>query len=189
MSESQTYTAEQFLDARIDLPEGGRWMELSEGKVIALDELDVEHGTIVLNVSKMLSVYFHKVDQGYACFELGLIVKRNPDTIRFPAVSLFKTGKRFEETDKAITERKPAAIIEVASTKGRRQLMKEHVTEYVSWGVELIWVIDPETREVLEYLPGTGSQVIDINGKIVGGDVLPDFTMKVKDLFAPPDWW
>ncbi len=59
----------------------------------------------------------------------------------------------------------------------------------MNWGVELIWVIDPKNQEVHEYLPGQGSQVIDINGKISGGDVLPDFSMKVKDLFAEPVWW
>lgn len=189
MPESQTYTAEQFLDARIELPDAGRWTELEQGKIITLEPPDVEHGTIVLNFSKVLSVYLHKVDQGYACFDLGLLVERNPDTVRFPAVSLFKTGKRFEETDKAISEQIPAVIIEVASTIDRRRLMKTHVTEYVNWGVELIWVIDPQEKEVLEYLPGQGSQVIDISGKINGGEVLPDFSMTVEDLFAEPVWW
>ncbi|MCA9018172.1 MAG: Uma2 family endonuclease [Planctomycetaceae bacterium] len=189
MSESQTYTAEEFLDARPELPEAGRWTELDQGKVIILDPPDIDHGTVVMNISKVLSVFFHKADQGYACFDLGLLVKRNPDTVRFPAVSIFKTGERFEETDKAISERKPAVIIEVASTNSRRKLMQDHVSEYVNWGVELIWVIDPKSREVLEYQPGRGSQVIDASGKIHGGDILPDFTMKVKDLFAEPDWW
>lgn len=189
MSDSQTYTAEQFLDARLELPDAGRWTELDQGKIITLEPPEIEHGTIVLNFSKKLSVYLHKADLGYACFDLGLLVNRNPDTVCFPAVSLFKTGERFEETDKAISERKPAVIVEVASTNDRRRLMNAHVTAYVNWGVELIWVIDPQAQEVLEYLPDQGSQVIDINGKINGGDVLPDFSMKVKDLFAEPVWW
>ncbi|QDT44937.1 hypothetical protein Pan241w_50530 [Gimesia alba] len=189
MSESQIYTAEQFLEARLELPEGGRWTELDQGKIITLEPLDIEHGTIVLNISKVLSVFFHEANQGYACFDLGLIVQRDPDTVRFPAISIFKTGERFEETDKAISERKPAAIIEVASTNLRRQLMKSHVTEYVGWGVELVWVIDPQTREVLEYRLGKQSQVIDVAGKMIGGELLPEFSMKVIDLFAEPDWW
>ena len=189
MSESQSYTAEQFLEARLELPEGGRWTELDQGKIRTLEPLDIEHGTIVLNISKVLSVFFHKANQGYACFDLGLIVHRDPDTVRFPAISIFKTGERFEETDKAISERKPAAIIEVASTSLRRQLMESHVTDYVNWGVELIWVIDPEAREVLEYRPGQTCQVLNVDGKIIGGEVLPEFSMKVIDLFAEPDWW
>lgn len=189
MPESQTYTAEQFLEAWPELPEAGRWTELAQGKIISLDPPEVEHGTIVLNFSKVLSVYLHRANQGYACFDLGLLIKRNPDTVRFPAVSIFNRGERFEETDKAISDQKPSVILEVASTNDRRQLMSDHVSEYVNWGVELIWVIDPKTQEVLEYLPGIGSQVIDVHGKISGGDALPDFSMKVKDLFAEPVWW
>jgi len=189
MTESPIYTAEQLLETRLEEPEEGRWMELDQGKMINLDPPDVAHGTIVLNLSKVLSVYLHQVDHGYACFELGLLIKRNPDTVRFPAVSIFQTGSRFEETDKAISERKPTAIIEVASTNPRRQVMSDHVSEYVNWGVELILVIDPHAKEVLEYLPGRGSEVIDSKGKITGGAVLPDFVMKVEDLFKEPEWW
>ena len=189
MSESQAYTAEQFLDARGDLPEGGRWTELERGRVITLDPPDVEHGTIVLNISKVLSDYFQNVDQGYACFDLGLLVKRGPDTVRFPAISLFKTGERFAETDKEISERKPAALFEVASTNARRQLIKEHVDEFVSWGVELIWVVDPQKQEVLQFQPGKGSQVFDAEGKIDGSSLLAGFGMSVKAMFAEPEWW
>ncbi|WP_298866430.1 hypothetical protein, partial [uncultured Gimesia sp.] len=71
MTESPIYTAEQLLETRLEQPEDGRWMELDRGKLINLDPPDVDHGTIVLNLSKMLSVYLHQVDRGYACFELG----------------------------------------------------------------------------------------------------------------------
>ncbi|QDT29766.1 Uma2 family endonuclease [Gimesia panareensis] len=189
MSDPASYTVEQFLDARMELPDAGRWTELAQGQIINLDAPDIEHGTIVLNISKSLSRYLHKRDDGAAYFELGLVVKRDPDTVRFPAVCIFKTGSRFDELDKVITERRPDAIIEIASTNPRRRQMQEHVDEYVNWGVSLIWVIDPTEMEVLEYRPATGSEVIDINGKMTGGDSLPEFEMSVRDLFAEPDWW
>ena len=189
MTEAPIYTAEQLLETRLEQPEEGRWMELDQGKMINLDPPDIQHGTIVLNFSKVLSVYLHQVDQGYACFDLGLLVKQSPDTVRFPAVCIFQTGSRFEETDKAISERKPTAIIEVASTHPRRQVMQDHVSDYVDWGVDLIWVIDPKEKEVLESYPGRSSLVVDSKGKITGGAVLPDFVMKVEDLFTEPDWW
>ncbi|MFK7777231.1 MAG: Uma2 family endonuclease [Gimesia sp.] len=189
MVETPIYTAEQLLETRLEQPEEGRWMELDQGKLINLDAPDLDHGTIVLNLSKVLSVYLHQVDHGYACFELGLLMQRNPDTVRFPAICIFQTGKRFEETDNAISERKPVAIIEVASTHPRRQVMNDHVREYMNWGVKLIWVIDPQTKEVHEYLSGQESDVIDFKGKITGGTVMPEFVMKVEDLFTEPVWW
>ncbi|HBL47597.1 MAG TPA: hypothetical protein DDZ90_29850, partial [Planctomycetaceae bacterium] len=88
-----------------------------------------------------------------------------------------------------LSERKPDAVIEIASTTPRRKSMTGHVKDYVNWGIDLIWVIDPESREVLEYQPGSGSEVIDVHGKLTGKKVLPGFVMPVKALFAEPDWW
>ncbi len=189
MAESSIYTAEQFLEARLDMPDAGRWTELNQGTISELDPPDVQHGTIVLNFSKVLSAYLHKANQGYACFEPGLLVKRDPDTVHFPAACIFLSGDRFAETDNAISERKPAVVLEVASTNPRRHLMSDHVSNYVEWGVDLIWVIDPQTQDVLEYPAGGPSQIVAVNEKISGGNVLPEFSMQVEDLFKEPDWW
>lgn len=189
MSDPAAYTAEQFLDARIELPDGGRWTELDRGQIINLDPPDIEHGTIVLNISKAVSRYLHQRDQGAAYFELGLVVAHDPDTVRFPAVSIYKSGSRFEETDKVVTDRRPDVIIEVASTNPRRRLMKDHLEEYTAWGVELIWVVDPSEKQVHEYRPAEGNKVYELKGVLTGGETLPKFIVPVTDLFAEPDWW
>lgn len=189
MSESSIYTVEQFLEARLEMPDAGRWTELDQGKIVTLDPPDIQHGTIVLNFSKVLSLYLHKANKGYACFEQGLWVKQGPDTVHFPAACIFTSGNRFEETDKTISEQKPAVIFEIASTNQRRRAMSDHVSHYIEWGVDLIWVVDPQSQQVFEYPSGNPSRVIDVNGKIFGGTVLPQFNMQVKDLFQQPDWW
>jgi hypothetical protein len=73
-------TAENFADERSELPDAGQWAELIRGVPVTLAPPDIEHGTIVLNLSKAFSTYVHSGGPGYACFDLGLIVERRPDT-------------------------------------------------------------------------------------------------------------
>src|SRR5579871_5633979 len=115
MQPAELLTAEQFGDQFFELPEGGRWTELIEGRLVELSPPDDAHGNVVRNLSKSLALYAQTSQRGYACFELGLIVRRDPDTVRFPAACYFVTGERFAESDKFLTDVCPALVIEIAS--------------------------------------------------------------------------
>jgi Uma2 family endonuclease len=180
-------TVEQFLDQRGEMPEGGQWAELHAGVPVFLEPPDVDHGTVVLNLSKALATYFHQVNAGYACFDIGLHVDRQPDTVYFPAVSLFLTGPRFAEYDNAITVTVPALVIELLSTPDRKHGIEERFARLLHSGVPAIWAIDQKsqtvqcicrheqrvlgTREILENIPS-----------------LPGFQLPILELFTVPDW-
>src|SRR5260221_12134109 len=93
-------TAQQFVDSRDELPDGGRWTELVAGKPVTLSPPTVEHGTAVLNLGKALAEYVQREQGGYACFELGLVIARHPDTVCFPAACFFTAGPLFAEAGK-----------------------------------------------------------------------------------------
>src|SRR5205823_1538569 len=140
MSSDELFTAEQFVAGRADLPDGGRWTELVSGRPIILSPPPLEHGTVVLNLSKALADYSQKEQGGYACFDLGLIVARDPDSTRFPAISFFTAGPMFAEADGGVTETRPALVVEIASTNDRRRGLDERISGWLDWGVKLVWV-------------------------------------------------
>ena len=144
------YTAEEFADHRWELPEGGRWTELIEGEIKTYHPPDEIHGHIVLTVSKEIGKALNnRVEQlGYACHDLGLVVSRKPDTVRFPALSFYQGDARFYEFDKIISEKPPAWVVEVASTNDRRIDSRNRVQEYLKMGIDLIWIIDPHDQLV-----------------------------------------
>src|SRR5579859_5214535 len=107
-------TAEQFIAGRDELADGGRWTELVAGRPVILSPPTIEHGTSILNLSKALAEYSQKERMGYACFELGLAIARNPDTVHFPAICFFTAGDLFAEAEKVITEARPALVVDVA---------------------------------------------------------------------------
>jgi len=192
MTDSSLLTAEEFSQQKLDLPDGGRWSELVRGQVVTLQPPDRAHGTAVLNLSKCLAAYFQELGDetaGYACFELGLAVARNPDTVRCPPVSYFTGGERFSESDKIISDEKPTLVIEFASTPDRRQSLRERVEEYLHWGVQLVWVGDPIEQQVHVFRQGAAGKVFAEHETLIGSPLLSGFSMKVSEIFAEPDWW
>ncbi|MDA0832703.1 MAG: Uma2 family endonuclease [Planctomycetota bacterium] len=182
-------TAEKFAERRPELPDGGQWVELVAGRISILGQPDDAHGVIVLNLSKEIGEFLQAGGEGYACFDLGLVVAREPDTVRWSAMAFFTEGERFAESDKLITDTRPALVVEVASSNARRRDMRERVLEYLRWGVNRVWVIDPDDRQVHIF----GNDLVTIHlgehETIVGHPVLSGLNVKVKALFAEPKWW
>ncbi len=186
---SRRLTAQEFAEQKLDLPDGGRWVELIAGDLVRLEPPDDEHGTAVLNLSKALAEYVQNAQMGYACFELGLVVMEGPDTVLCPAVSYFIEGERFSLSDELITDKKPALVIEIASSTRRRELMRDRVGSYIDWGVAVVWVLDPVVKQVTIFERGKSSQHLGKNHDLSGDPVMPDFRMNVGKIFEIPDWW
>src|ERR1700685_4152783 len=94
MDSLRLLTAEEV--AELDEEDGfePRWTELVGGRIVSLEPPALEHGAVVLNLTKAMARYLQlaQEENGYACFELGLVVARNPDTVRRPPVSFFVGG-------------------------------------------------------------------------------------------------
>ena len=180
---------QEFLDARYELPEAGQWAELEAGRFFCFQPPDVDHGTVVLNLSKAVARWANGSSSGYACFDLGLILNREPDTVRFPAVSFFVEGERFSENDQDATETVPVVVVELASTADRRRAMGPRVADYVEFGVKLVLVIDPSLEQVTIWVPGLPKVELSKGDELAHLQPLPGFEIRVEDLFAVPEWW
>lgn len=79
----------------------------------------------------------------------------------------------------------PAIAIEIVSPTDQYSDIRERVRRYLNDGVRLIWVIDPQTREIAVSAAGSNSAVI-LSGDdvLTGADILPDFQLKVSEFFA-----
>ena len=192
-------TAEEFAEQKYDLPEGGRWSELIKGEPVILDQPSDAHGNVVQNLSRELAKWIQATEVGYACFELGIIVQRAPDTVVCPAVSYFVEGNRWDETDKVATEARPAVVVEVASTVERRRSMQGRISYYRNCGIPVAIVIDPMEQKIAVH---TGTDQVDVlshdesltakNDWIdnpLDGPLLAGLSIPVSDIFQQPDWW
>ena len=189
MDSFRLLTAEEFAAREGEDDFETRWSELVGGRIVSLEPPAPEHGAIVFNFAKAIAKYLqHAQDEkGYAGFETGLVVARNPDTVRRPPVSFFVTGERFAELDSRLTETRPALIVEVASTNDRRRAMRERVESYLQWGVRTVWVADPVEKNVHVLQSGRPPRQFAGSQSVLGSPVFANFRLAVTELFAMPE--
>ena len=184
-------SAQNFAELKYSLPEAGRWHELHDGQTVLLSAPDEAHGTIVFNLSCALAEWFKGQPQqsrGYACHDLGLHVHSEPDTVYFPAISIFREGKPFGQFDNVIATEVPRIVIDVASSNDRRRDMRLRTTAYLKHGIECVWVPDPFKKEVQIIRRSSHTRALGKWQTLEVSDLLPGFTMPVEKFFVQPGW-
>jgi Uma2 family endonuclease len=79
---------------------------------------------------------------------------------------------------------RPDLCVEVISQNDKYPEVEAKVIEYLADGVRLVWVINPHAKSVTIYTTGS-EQITRLTAghTLTGGDVLPDFSVPVNDIF------
>jgi Uma2 family endonuclease len=180
-------TAGEFFDW-VHRPENrDRWFELERGKVIEMPPPGVRHGVVCGNVGWILTGFVRQQSRGYVCTNgTGVILETDPDTVRGIDVTLYDDSRRYDELTPKYATRLPTLAVEVLSPDDRPGRMIRRVSQFLRKGVPLVWVVDPEGRDVTVHRPGHEPYVLDEQDEITGEDVLPDFRCRVADFFRLP---
>jgi Uma2 family endonuclease len=78
----------------------------------------------------------------------------------------------------------PDLVIEVTSPNDSYTMVLAKVNDYLSAGVPLIWVLEPETKTVHVYRVNHTTSLLFPGETLDGEDVLPGFRCEVAALFA-----
>ncbi len=77
----------------------------------------------------------------------------------------------------------PNLIVEILSPSTLIEDLDEKVDLYLKAGVPLVWIVDPHDRTVTVYRPGQLPSFANANQDLSGGDVLPEFSVRVSRFF------
>jgi Uma2 family endonuclease len=78
----------------------------------------------------------------------------------------------------------PNLAIEVLSPTNTAYEVARKIREYFEVGIQLVWVVYPNERNIQVYDSPDRSRIINDNQQLDGGGVLPGLQIPVKDLFA-----
>ena len=78
----------------------------------------------------------------------------------------------------------PDLVVEVLSKGNTPREMNRKLDEYFRAGVRLVWYVDPKRRQVRVFTDREHSVVLGEDDQLEGGDVLPGFTLSIRDWFA-----
>jgi Uma2 family endonuclease len=173
-------TAEEF--AQMPDPLDGSQQELVRGVIISTPLPGARHGACCARIVWHVGGYAEDHNLGVtASNNSGVILARDPDTVRAPDVAFWKHEK-LPEIPSGYADVAPDLVIEVISRTDRFALIQQKVNDYLEKGIRLIWVVDPEDRS-LTFFHGEGKPIIlNENDTVTGADVLPGFMCRVADL-------
>jgi Uma2 family endonuclease len=111
-----------------------------------------------------------------------------PGLVRIPDVSFVSWGRLPQRRvpRQPIPDLVPDLAVEVLSEGNTPREMEHKLHEYFTAGVRLVWYVDPVRQEVHVYTAPSQREVLTADHTLYGGEVLPGFTLLVRQLFAEP---
>ena len=179
MVTTRTLTAEDLWA----LPERDRG-ELVDGEMLPVNPVTLAHGIVVGRLVARLATWAEASAFGEVGPEVGFLLRRHPDTVLAPDVSVVTRVVAEAAPARGFAEVVPVLAAEVLSPDDNPREIERKVDIYLEAGVALVWVVDPGRRTVSVHLPDREPQVLRGDNVLEGGEVLPGFAVALAYLFA-----
>jgi Uma2 family endonuclease len=183
-AQKKLMTADEFYDWVLRPENQGRHFELVRGEVVEMSRPGELHGVICANVAWVLNNYVRQRRRGRVLSnDPGIILEKDPDTVRGPDVAFFDDTRPYDQLNPKWAEGVPVLAVEVLSPNDRIGKVTRRINEFLRAGTRLVWLVDPDARDVTVYRPGQSPQAFEANQELTGEDVLPDFRCPVAEFF------
>jgi Uma2 family endonuclease len=161
-----------------------RLCELVDG-VLVEKVMSSKESLLAVLLAHLLLDFLEEEDLGVVLGEGGALSLRI-GLVRIPDVSFIPwdrmPGGKFP--DDPIAALVPTLAVEVLSEGNTKAEMERKLRDYFDAGVQLVWFIQPKTQTATVYTSPTKARRVGKEGVLSGGDVLPGFSLSLKELFS-----
>lgn len=159
--------------------------ELVKGEIVYMSPTGHPHGFVEFNIGGILREFVRRHNLGRVLGgEAGVYTRRNPDTVRGVDVAFISHKRLAQAQSKGYLDVAPELIVEVLSPDDSWSEVMQKVEEYFSIGTQVVWLVDLRRRQVYLYHSLTEVQHFTIDETLPGGEMLPGFSVPVKELFS-----
>ena len=160
--------------------------ELIRGELSETMPAGHRHGKIVMNLGAELRNFVKPRKLGtLVASDSGVLLERDPDTVREPDVAFFSAEKIPLDADiPGYAEVVPDLVVEVVSPSDRRAAINDKALMWLRYGARLVWVVYPDARAVDIHREGRPVAALGENDALDGLDILPGFSCPVRDVFG-----
>lgn len=183
--QQQTYTVEEFLEIAQQPEYENTRLELLEGELIVMPPSSPLNSEIAGLIVYFFNAYvlprkLGRVTVTDGGYRIGPRTTLVPDV----AFTLYARDLDFLGT---VVEGAPDIAVEVISPCESAQDVRDKVWAYLRAGTRLVWAVYPKIKMVDVYHLAAENQLevkqLTIDDTLDGGEVLPGFTLPVKDIF------
>ena len=178
--QKQLYSLDEY-HAFIDLPENrDRIFELIDGELVEKMP-SFTPSRIAMRIGSRLTVYLDEDDIGYITGADGGYIMPNGDVL-IPDVAFISKARLVELPDREALI-PPDLAVEVKSPTDRKPAMRRKAKRYLEMGTRRVWLVFPDEQSVEVYVQDEDVKTVKIDGVLDGGDVLPGFSLPVREIF------
>jgi Uma2 family endonuclease len=160
-----------------------RLVELIDG-VLVEKTMGWRESLLAMLIGRYLLEFVEKKDLGIVLGADGPVRLRR-GRVGMPDVCFVLWDKVDKESlNRDILNSIPDLAVEVISKGNTRQEMRDKLRDYFKAGVRLVWFLYEKKRKAVVHQSRTKKRVVEIDGKLDGGDVLPGFSLPLKKLFS-----
>jgi Uma2 family endonuclease len=159
--------------------------ELVKGEIVPMSPGGILHSQVTSRACFILGSHCRPLGVGRILSgEAGLVVARRPDTVRGADIAFISYARFPKDAPKVgFLQQPPELVIEVLAKDTSWEKMEEKIADYHAFGVDLVWVLDPQTLTLRAY-PRGGNPVVSRDSDTVSADPhVPGFIVRVGAFF------
>lgn len=146
------------------------------------------HGSIASEIARLLGNHVVERGLGRVTIEVGYHPSGERHTVLLPDVA-FESWKRAAQTPlPTYAPYMPDLAVEVVSPSQTLAETRRKAKVFLRHGTVMVWLIDTERNKAESWTAADDGaatcEIIDIDGELSGGAVLPGFTLTLKRLFT-----
>ena len=115
----------------------------------------------------------------------GVLIERNPDTVREPDIYYVSAERQpLDDQSEGYLEVIPELVVEIVSPSDSPREVNDKTQMWLAHGVLMALEVYPAERAVMVHRPGQPAVTLTGDDALDGGDVLPGFTLPLRDIFG-----
>lgn len=166
---------------------GDRLFELVDGVLV--------EKTMGYFESRMAAVLVYLISRFLEGHDRGIVLgadaasRFEPALVRIPDVSFVSWDRLPQRRTprEPIPDLVPDLVVEILSEGNTAREMERKLEDYFRTGVRLVWYVDPKQQSVIVYTSPRESRIVGIDEVLDAGEVLPGFTLAVREWFDRAD--
>jgi Uma2 family endonuclease len=156
--------------------------ELIKGILVDVSPTTPVHTVLAAWIAHLLLAYVDANDLGEVTGENGGY-QLAADTVLAPDVGFVSKERLTSQMGDGFIPFAPDLAVEIISPVDTANAFNDRVLQYLESGTRLIWAIYPSSKTVTVYKSSRKLVIFDINNVLDGGDVLPGFSLPVREIF------
>ena len=159
--------------------------ELVRGRIVPMSLPNRRHGQVCAQSVYLLRRFLEDHDFGHVLSNnAGVITERNPDPVRGADVAVYSyTRPPKGPVPRNYGPEVPELVFEVRSPSDRWPKILAKIAEYLDAGVNVVVVLDDESRTAILYFADRPSLTLNPDDELTVPDILPGFAVVVRRFF------